>query len=248
MSDIPVDIVIYALVAAGLIFWLRSVLGTRHGDEPQRPNPFVTNDENSKEAPPNAANTGTDGMEQRLSEEDLYDPFADEKLASNPDVRDTLRQIGRKDRTFDPAAFLKNAEDAFVMIVEAFADGDKEFLKPLLAENVYESFEQEIDRRAESGEIVQTEIHAIRKTEITGAKVDSKMAYVFVSIHAEETCIVKDQEGSILAGNPNRANEMNDIWVFGRNIRSKDPVWRVYETHDGAPEPEDQRPLVPEVE
>ena len=29
------DLLVYALVAAGLVFWLRSILGTRHGDERQ---------------------------------------------------------------------------------------------------------------------------------------------------------------------------------------------------------------------
>ena len=37
----PADLIVYALVAAGLVFWLRSILGTRHGDEQERPNPYV---------------------------------------------------------------------------------------------------------------------------------------------------------------------------------------------------------------
>jgi hypothetical protein len=38
---VAVDLIIYAVIAAGLIFWLRSILGTRHGDERERPNPFA---------------------------------------------------------------------------------------------------------------------------------------------------------------------------------------------------------------
>ncbi len=37
----PADIVIYAVVAIGLIAWLRSILGTRNGSERSRPNPFM---------------------------------------------------------------------------------------------------------------------------------------------------------------------------------------------------------------
>ena len=244
MADIPADIIIYALVAAGLIFWLRSVLGTRHGDEPQRPNPFVTKDENG-ETPPNAALAGTDGLDPRLIEENLYDPFADETITPNVAVRETLREISRKDRNFNPAMFLKNAEEAFVMIVEAFADGDKDFLKPLLSDNVYQSFEAEIDRRKEKGERVITEIHAIRKAEISDAKIDGKMAYVSVTIAAEETYVLKDENEKIISGNPNRATEMSDVWVFGRNVKGKSPVWQLYETHDGAKE--DHKTPIPEA-
>lgn len=235
MADIPADIVIYALVAAGLIFWLRSVLGTRHEDEPQRPNPFVTKDENGETAP-NPALAGTDGLDPRMIEENLYDPFADETITPSLAVRETLREIAKKDRNFNPATFLKNSEEAFVMIVEAFADGDKEFLEPLLSENVYESFASEIDRRKSNNEYVQTEIHAIRKAEIIGAKLDGKMAYVSVSIAAEETYVLRDENENIVSGNPNRATEMNDVWVFGRSVKDRSPVWKLYETHDGAEE------------
>ncbi len=244
MTDIPADIVIYALVAAGLIFWLRSVLGTKHGDEPQRPNPFVTNDDN-KEAAPKNANAATDEAEVNFGRENPHDPFDDEVITPSLAVRETLKDIGRKDRNFNPVTFLKNAEEAFVMIVEAFAEGDKDFLKPLLSESVYDSFKAEIDSRAERGERVVTDIHAIRKAEITGAKIDGKMGYVSVSIAAEETYLLKDENEKILAGNPNRATEMNDIWVFGRNLKSKNPVWQLFETHDGAPE--DHKTPIPET-
>ncbi|MCB9964422.1 MAG: Tim44 domain-containing protein, partial [Rhodospirillales bacterium] len=180
-----------------------------------------------------------------VPEEPLYDPFADEKIAPDAAVREALREIGQKDRAFDPALFLKNAEEAFIMIVEAFADGDKEFLQPLLSEAVYQSFCREIDQRNERGERVVTEINAIRHTEIIGAKLEAKTAYISVSVHAEETCVIKDKNGDVLAGNPNRASEMKDIWVFGRALKSKDPVWQVYETHDDVPE--DHKTPIPEA-
>jgi predicted lipid-binding transport protein (Tim44 family) len=245
MSDIPADIVIYALVAAGLIFWLRTILGTRHGDEPQRPNPFITPDEKGKTELLTAPDKGVELIGAEVPEA-AYDPFSDEKIAASLDVRETLREIGQKDRSFEPVSFLKNAEEAFIMIVEAFAEGDRDFLKPLVAETVYDSFVKEIDRRLEKGERVLTEVHAIRKAEIIGAKIEGKMAFISVAIQAQETCVVRDANETIIAGNPNRATEMNDVWVFGRMLKSKDPVWRLYETHDGA-SPEDHKTPVPEV-
>ena len=35
------DVIVYAVIAAALGLWLRSLLGTRGADEPTRPNPFV---------------------------------------------------------------------------------------------------------------------------------------------------------------------------------------------------------------
>jgi hypothetical protein len=29
---------------------------------------------------------------------------------------------------------------------------------------------------------------------------------------------------------------MNDVWTFGRELKSKDPTWYLYETSDDVPE------------
>ena len=44
------EILIYAIIAAGLVFWLRNVLGTRHGSERERPNPFTSQPDTIKPA------------------------------------------------------------------------------------------------------------------------------------------------------------------------------------------------------
>ena len=62
----PADLIVYALVAAGLVFWLRSVLGTRHGEEREHPNPFLTGDQdNIKDRGP-AAVEHPAGMEENI--------------------------------------------------------------------------------------------------------------------------------------------------------------------------------------
>ena len=40
----PADLIIYALITAGLIFWLRSILGTKHGEERERNVAFLHGD------------------------------------------------------------------------------------------------------------------------------------------------------------------------------------------------------------
>ena len=246
MADIPADILIYAVVAGGLIFWLRNVLGTRHGDERERPNPFVTSsdpasDEDAKRIPlgPDNANAVEDAVEN------IYDPYSDDSLISNEAAANNLREFAKNDRSFDPVAFKRGAEDAFILIIEAFADGDRGLLKNLLAEDVYKTFEAEIIRREKAGEKVITEIQAIRDAKITDVHVKGKNAYISVEFRAEETCVIENHEGERIAGNPNRATEMVDIWTFGRNIKSKDPTWYLYETRDG--EPEDHKTPIPEA-
>src|SRR5262252_9479398 len=96
------DIVIYAVVAVGLILWLKSILGTRHGNERSRPNPFVTprsSDSAGRPAPRAAA------PEQTAHEGMFGTPVLQSGLDRNMSVTGVntehgLTDISRADRSF----------------------------------------------------------------------------------------------------------------------------------------------------
>ncbi|HRC27077.1 MAG TPA: hypothetical protein PKX87_06575, partial [Alphaproteobacteria bacterium] len=72
LKAISIDLILYAAIAVGLVFWLRSVLGTRHGDERQRPNPFAPPSDSSpsraESASPGGVSAGGQAEEDRISE------------------------------------------------------------------------------------------------------------------------------------------------------------------------------------
>lgn len=223
-------LILYAIVAAGLVFWLRSLLGTRHGDERERPNPFTAPPPEAKQ--PAAANQIDDAV--------VTLPLAENRPAlprnvtvANDDVERALFEIARADSDFDVAKFSMGAQDAFAIIVESFAAGDRETLKNLLETQVYDAFNMALVAREESGETMSTEIHAVRKAEILGAKIDGRVARITVRFIADETCVIRSKDGAILSGDPDRITEMNDVWTFSRTIRSKDPRWLLHQTSDG---------------
>ena len=133
------------------------------------------------------------------------------------------------------------------MIVTAFAAGDKPTLKMLLADNVYKAFEHAIAERERKGETVETDIHVIKTAKIVSAKVEKQKAIVSIRFTAEETCVIRDKDGNILSGDPDRVTEMTDLWTFTRNVKSKDPVWHVSETRDDIPEDHDAKTPLPEA-
>lgn len=222
----PTDILLYAVVAAVMIFWLRNVLGTKHGEERERPNPFE---------------------EQPETEVIEMAPIKDQQpmvmSEGNDEVDAGLVQIALADKSFDLAQFKENAVDAFTIIVTAFAEGDKETLKDLCAPSVYDAFANEIDERNKRGEHVTTEIHAVRKNEITAAGVDNKTAFITLRITADETYVIEDKNGKRLAGHPDRVTEMTDKWTFSRNVKSKDPRWMLSKTEDDEIEEDGKTPL-----
>ena len=68
------------------------------------------------------------------------------------------------------------------------------------------------------------------------------MAYITVHFSAEETTVTRSEDGEIIAGNPDKVVEMQDIWTFGRDIKSKDPSWLLYETRGDFDEDNDRIP------
>lgn len=232
----PADLLIYAIVAAGLVFWLRNILGTRNGNERERPNPFTPEAQEAREA-------------QKLREKAGEAPAAVAGIGAAPleagpalplernmavvaTAEAGLAEIARADRTFQIPEFLRGAQDAFVMIVEAFARGERDTLKPLLAEPVFRAFADAIIARETTGQKASVEIHAIRKAEIVAARMDRRDAFVTVRFIADETNVLRDSTDQLLHGNPDRVTETIDIWTFVRDTKSREPGWLLIETSD----------------
>lgn len=231
------ELLIYALIAGVLVFWLRNTLGTTHGEERKRPNPLenILKDQAAREK-------HTDDAERervfdigpsptspavRINE----DPLQKLKI-SNDDVRQSLRDIMRADSSFDPQKFEKGAREAFAIIVEAFAKGDSDLLSDLLAPKVFAEFARVIEDRHARGETVTTDVHAVRDIEFIEARLAGRQVWITLRITAEETCVIRDADGKITSGNPDKIYTMVDVWVFGREIGSRDPTWLLTETRD----------------
>ncbi len=227
----PADLIVYAVVAAGLVFWLRSVLGTRHGEERERPNPLTP--------PPSPAQTVGDPARMKEEAESPNPQSRIEELAENPGevmaidnktAENGLLDIARADKGFDIDFFLSAAQDAFVLVVEAFAKGEREILQDLLEPSVYEAFDAAIAERQARNETQETEIHAIRRAEVIEARMEGRKAFVTVRFKADETSVTRDKDGEIIEGHPDKTTSMTDIWTFGRDLKSRDPRWFLYET------------------
>lgn len=229
------DILIYALVAAGLVFWLRSILGTRHSDDlPPKANPFVQPVETGKKSPRESATPyAASALQPELETVDLRAGLERNMSISDEDAHRGLTNISHADPDFSPLKFLRGAQDAFALIIESFAEGDRETLRGLLGDEVYESFVRALDKRAQEGEKASVEIHAIRKCEIISARLERRMAVITVRFVADETSILRDRDEKLLVGHPDRITETVDVWTFQRDVRSRDPRWLVVETREG---------------
>lgn len=217
------DIVIFAIIAVFLIYRLNAVLGTRHGEERPRQNPFA-----AKEPPDHPLIV--------KKQKPVQKPAQLISASANKDVRvDTgLDEIAEADPQFDTNQFMEGAKYAFELIVTAYSKGRRDELKPLLSPKIYADFDAGITAREAAGNTQETEIHRIKDARIIEAHLGGTMAYITVDYDVEQTTVTRDKTGTVVDGNPERITSVEDIWTFTRDLRATDPNWILIET--AAPE------------
>ena len=216
-----IDILFFAMVAAFIALRLRSVLGRRTGHERRRSGGFG----------PARANGAADNV-VALPDRSSSAPEVEAAVAAPADngVKAGLAQIRLADQRFDLQKFLGGARAAFEMIVEAYAEGNKTALRPLLADDVYHGFERAIDQRQTAGHKLDTQLTAVPTTEVVGAEMRGRDARITVRFKSEQINLLRDAEGKVLEGDPQTAVEVVDLWTFERDTASQDPNWTLVET------------------
>ncbi|MFP4097786.1 MAG: Tim44/TimA family putative adaptor protein [Alphaproteobacteria bacterium] len=225
------ELMVYALIAAALVFWLRNILGTRSEDDPQISGARMELDSSGKIVTLGAADT-TMQSDRKTAIEELFEKEKGNMAIENSAARDALINIAKIDLDFDIHQFLQATQDAFVYVVEAFAEGDRDTLADLLSPQVYEAFDKAITQRQETGEVMHAEIQSIQKSAVVEARLENKGAFITVRFVAAEVTYIKDSDGNIIQGNPDKATQMRDIWIFFRDLGSRDPRWTVVETRE----------------
>lgn len=219
-----IDIIFFAMVAAFIAFRLRSVLGRRTGSERRRTDPFMSSE---KKREGQAADNVVKLPERHVSREDGEPVFADIK---DDKLKQGLTEIRLADPHFDLDDFVAGARAAFGMVLDAFANGDKASLRPLLADPVYEGFSAAIDQREAAGEKLTTEIVTMRASEVAEAGMDGPYAKLTVKFVTEQINATRDAEGNVVDGDASQIAELVDLWTFARDTRTNDPNWQLVET------------------
>jgi len=130
---------------------------------------------------------------------------------------------------FDPARFLSGARSAYEMIVKAFAAGERETLKPLLADDVMANFEAAIVAREAEGRTEKVEFMVPPRVDLESVTVEGDNARAVVRILAE----VRARSVSP-AGEAVDDRRTAELWTFERDLKTSNPNWTL--VHVGAAE------------
>jgi predicted lipid-binding transport protein (Tim44 family) len=215
-----VDILIFALIAGFLVYRLYTVLGQRHDEERPRPNPFAT-DRTKAPLPSNVV-----PLPDRARPQEPPARASDETYS----VSAGLTDIRNADPSFDEKHFVRGARSAFERIVGAYAEGDTATLRPLLSDEVYDQFAEEIRRRSSAGEQHEARIERIKDVDLIEARMEGRTALITLRFDSEQVNVVRDRNGEVIDGSPDHVVDMIDLWTFSRNTRARDPNWQLTAT------------------
>ena len=189
------ELIIFAIVAAVILYQLYAVLGRRVGRQPE------DNPELARRAAP-------------------LDPGGAALLPADSPVLGGVAAIRAKDAAFDVDKFMTGARSAFQTIVQAYASSDRATLKPLLAPEVSDAFEAGMAQRDAEGRTESVEFLQPPRADLEDAAVESELARIKVRFLAEFRNRSKGPEGE--AVDDRRTAE---VWTFERPLASRDPNW-----------------------
>ncbi len=199
------DIIILGLLAIFLGFRLKGLLGDRSG--------FGEDLQNN------------DALNANQKKNDNIIKLNQKKISG-----EGLDILMKADPSFDEKEFLKGAESAFKIIINAFANSDLEKLKPLLDYNLYNSFTKSISEREARQETQHLDIISINNFDILKISIEENIVSITLKIVSDQIKYIVDKHDSVIEGNMENHETIRDKWVFERDISSRNPNWKLVET------------------
>lgn len=136
-----------------------------------------------------------------------------------------FKDLQQVDPDFDQDHFQQGAEAAFVMIVESFAEGNLEKIKPYISAHVYGTFDKVVKKRLSRKESHKVQVVGIISLTVVAAQIVERMARLTVQIESDQATTITNAEGQDLHPEQNEIERVLDQWVFSRSLDSSDPNW-----------------------
>jgi len=154
-----------------------------------------------------------------------------EKILKNVNVEVGSKYINE----FDDNAkkeFISGAKVAYETIITDFSDSDNKLTtsKPLLSKKIYDQFNSALIDRGKRGLNAEITFIGVNSAVIKEHKKINHNLQVTVEFISEVITCVKNKNGEIVSGSPDKIKKIYDTWIFSRDTRSNNPNWSLIET------------------
>ncbi len=241
----PLDIVIFGVIAVILIFRFLGVLGQNDKDDGRpRRDAFGNYRKSVDEQRARRAEKRTgrqvgrqqQQVERRTEKSAEEDAMTKSAVAQHPDARNepTTEPAATPAVTLGDKAFLEGAKAAFAMILEAYATSDREKLKVLLDKEMFARMSDEIDKRQNAEERLEISLLEIVDAQISKRKQDEHYEQIAVTFTSKQCHLFFNKDNKLIDGDPDEEELLCDRWTFRQDLASSDPTWFLCATRSQA--------------
>ena len=145
----------------------------------------------------------------------------DKSVLEEENLKDPLK--------FDEKTFIKGAEAAYEMIINAFANSERKTLRQLLTKDLFKNFDSVIKEREEKKIKSEMTFIGIKETKILDIDQKDTLYKVKTKFVSEIINCLKKDNGEIIEGDPGNIKLVTDVWIFEKDLKSNDPTWYLTE-------------------
>jgi predicted lipid-binding transport protein (Tim44 family) len=159
-------------------------------------------------------------------------PASDKKdaLENYGSLAETLGKMRAIDRDFSADEFVAGARAAYEMVIDAYNTSDRDTLKILLSDALYQNFDAALTAEKTDNRRNETTLVAIKKAVLADATLSNQLATLTVDFVSEQIHLVRNEANEIIEGNPSAHSEVEERWVFTRTLSNPNPNWTIIET------------------
>ena len=214
MGTQMIELIILFAIAAFVLFRLKSVIGTRTGYE--SPPDYLTRERTGQAAQPSPE----EAAEHEASEAGLSRPVPE-------GAKSALAAMREAEPEFSLGVVVDGARGAYEMILMAYEAGDRDTLRNLLDDDVYDAFESHIAEREAKGLKVEARFIGVRDLRLENATFEQSTSEGDVTLRfvGELITSVHDAEGRVVEGDPNEVRRQTHVWTFSRRMGARNPNW-----------------------
>ena len=162
-------------------------------------------------------------MKARFTQSSTNEPKQefDKSVLEEENLKDPLK--------FDEKTFIKGAEAAYEMIINAFANSERKTLRQLLTKDLFKNFDSVIKEREEKKIKSEMTFIGIKETKILDIDQKDTLYKVKTKFVSEIINCLKKDNGEIIEGDPGNIKLVTDVWIFEKDLKSNDPTWYLIE-------------------
>ena len=227
MNNFPfIDIFILAMIAIFIINRLRNTLGKKTGNESDIAQKFTQKPSKFTESNPDKEIEKSKKQFRETSKVILH---------KNSSINEKLNNIVKLDPNFTVENFVDGAKKAFEFILTKYSEDDIKSLKPLLANEVFNNFSDQIKQREKKKEKLGITILKIDDPEIIDINIEkNKLCFIKLEFKSQQVQTTRDSKDKIIDGNDNLILNITELWTFSKELKNKNPNWVLEEIEENS--------------